>query len=91
MDDGIFAHISGEGEGNPDGMKIDLDGRVYCTGPQGVHVLSNEGRLLGIIQTQAKTRNFCFGGDYLNTIYLAMHEMICSLQMNVAGISPTLI
>ncbi len=56
----VWATISGEGDGVPDGMKVDLDGRVYCNGPGGVHVYSPNAKKLGVIRTPEKSTNFCF-------------------------------
>jgi gluconolactonase len=32
----VFCQMSGDLPGNPDGMKVDVEGHVYCTGPGGV-------------------------------------------------------
>ncbi|MFK7792334.1 MAG: SMP-30/gluconolactonase/LRE family protein [Devosiaceae bacterium] len=66
----VWATISGEGEGVPDGMKIDLDGRIFCNGPGGVHVLSPSGDYLGKITTPEKSTNFCFGGPEGRTLFI---------------------
>ena len=47
----VLCVVSGEGPGKPDGMKVDVHGRIYCNGPGGVHILSSDGRVLGIIKT----------------------------------------
>ena len=39
--------------GGPDGMKVDVEGNVYCTGPGGISVISPEGEHLGTILTRA--------------------------------------
>jgi gluconolactonase len=82
--------VQGEGIGKPDGMKVDIQGRVYCTGPGGIHVFTAQGELLGVITTPAKTRNFCFGGPDGRTLYLAMDQAIGRVAMKVAGVLPTL-
>jgi gluconolactonase len=85
-----FATVQGEGIGKPDGLKVDIQGRVYCTGPGGIHVFTAQGELLGVITTPAKTRNFCFGGPDGRTLYLAMDQAIGRVAMKVAGVLPTL-
>ncbi|CAN0606033.1 unnamed protein product, partial [Ectocarpus sp. 12 AP-2014] len=51
----VWATIYGEGEGVPDGMKVDLNNRIFCNGPGGVHVLSPNGQFLGKIATPEKS------------------------------------
>jgi gluconolactonase len=59
----VWCEIAGAGEGVPDGMKVDLAGRLYCNGPGGVHVFSPAAERLGLIRTPEKSTNFCFAGD----------------------------
>jgi gluconolactonase len=86
--DRVFAEISGQGEGKPDGMKVDAEGRVYCTGPGGVHVLDPDGQRLGVIATAEHTRNFCFGGTDGCDLFLATSSAILRLRMKTAGVLP---
>ncbi len=66
----VWATITGEGEGVPDGMKTDLEARIFCNGPGGVHVLSPDGGYLGKIATPEKSTNFCFGGPDHATLFI---------------------
>lgn len=86
----VMAVVSGEGDGKPDGMKVDVQGRIYVTGPGGVHVLSPAGKALGVIPTPTMTRNFCFGGADGRTLFLAMQGAIGRVRMQVAGVLPPL-
>ncbi|MCY3637821.1 MAG: SMP-30/gluconolactonase/LRE family protein, partial [Chloroflexi bacterium] len=47
-----FADMPSEHANNgvPDGMKVDVEGRVYCTGPNGCWVFEPDGTLIGIIE-----------------------------------------
>src|ERR1700686_5271841 len=66
----IFAEMSSdEKEGVPDGMKVDVEGRVYCTGPGGTWVFSPSGEKLGVIKTPEVPANLCFGGADLKTLF----------------------
>ena len=42
----IFASLAGKEDGIPDGMKVDTEGHVYCTGPGGIWVLGQHRNLL---------------------------------------------
>jgi len=49
--------------GMPDGLKIDVKGNLWATGPGGVLVISPEGKLLGRIVTATPTANCNFVDD----------------------------
>ena len=67
---GIFADMSSdETDGVPDGMKVDVEGRVYCTGPGGTWVFAPDGARLGIIRTPEVPANLAFGGPDLRTLF----------------------
>ena len=85
----VFAEISGEGEGKPDGLKADIDGRIYCTGPGGIHVLSPDGVLLGRIIAPQHTRNFCFGGESFNELFLGTSSEILRVDVGITGVAPS--
>ncbi|MCY3630221.1 MAG: SMP-30/gluconolactonase/LRE family protein [Rhodothermaceae bacterium] len=49
--------------GLPDGLKVDLAGNLFATGPGGVLVFNPEGVHLGTINTTQATANCAFGDD----------------------------
>jgi gluconolactonase len=83
---GIFADMSSdETEGVPDGMKVDVEGRVYCTGPGGTWVFAPDGSRIGVIRTPEVPANLCFGGPDLKTLFFTARTSVYSLQMKVPG------
>lgn len=76
----VWATISGDGEGVPDGMKTDLTGRIFCNGPGGVHVLSPQADYLGKIATPEKSTNFCFGGDDGTTLFITASTSVYAID-----------
>jgi gluconolactonase len=86
----VFADLTYEVAGGPDGMKVDSDGRVYCTSGGGVWVYAPDGHLLGIITTPGKPRNVAFGGPDYSTLFVCSGEEILSRGMKVKGI-PSLV
>ena len=68
-------------EGVPDGMKVDVEGRVYCTGPGGTWVFSPDGAKLGIIRTPEVPANLAFGGPDLKTLFFTAHTSVYTLRM----------
>ena len=82
----IFADMSSdETEGVPDGMKVDVQGRVYCTGPGGTWVFAPDGARLGIIRTPEVPANLAFGGPDLRTLFFTARTSVYSLRVKVPG------
>jgi len=55
--DRVFATLQDDRLGVPDGMKVDVAGNVYCTGPGGIWIFDPHGIHLGTIATGAQTTN----------------------------------
>jgi gluconolactonase len=55
-DDRVFAVIE---PGQPDGMKVDGDGRVFCSSAAGVQIFDPSGRRVGLIPVEGAV-NFAF-------------------------------
>jgi gluconolactonase len=85
--DRVFADLSGSEPGNPDGMKVDTAGNVYCGGSGGLWILDAKGKKLGrIVHGQASTTNLAFGGDDWKTLYFTSRSTLFSVSLKVAGI-----
>ncbi|HTY77789.1 MAG TPA: SMP-30/gluconolactonase/LRE family protein [Candidatus Bathyarchaeia archaeon] len=82
----IFADMSSdETDGVPDGMKVDVEGRVYCTGPGGTWVFAPDGTRLGIIRTPEVPANVAFGGPDLRTLFLTARTSVYTVRVRVPG------
>jgi gluconolactonase len=82
----IFADMSIDAtNGVPDGMKVDQDGRVFCTGATGVWVFSPSGERIGIIEMPEVCANIAFGGDDLRTLILTASTSVYTLRVRTPG------
>ncbi len=82
----IFADMSSdETDGVPDGMKIDVEGRIYCTGPGGTWVWAPDGTKLGIIRTPEVPANVAFGGADLRTLFFTARTSVYTLRVTTPG------
>lgn len=84
----VFFEFEGSGllqDGVPDGMKCDIHGNVYCTGPGGLWVIDSAGRLLGKVRTPYRAVNFNWGPPNWSTLYIGCEGAICRLPTRVQG------
>jgi gluconolactonase len=83
----IFADMSSdEPDGVPDGMKVDVEGRVYCTGPGGVWVFDPDGRHLGTIRLPEIPANLAFGGPDQKTLFFTARTSVYSMRVKTPGV-----
>lgn len=82
------------GEGVPDGMKVDADGRVYCIGPGGLQgpgglwVFEPSGQYLGTIEFPEQCTNCAWGGPDYRTLLVTGRTSLYELRMKVQGVAP---
>ena len=83
----LFAS-EGLGPGGPDGMKVDVKGNVWVTGPGGVWVFDPRGRHLGTVKLIEQAANFAWGDAGFSTLYFCGRDSIYRLSMKVKGFVP---
>jgi gluconolactonase len=84
----VFADVSKfyqEGDGVPDGMKVDAQGHVFATGPGGIFVFTADGTLLGRILTGVPTANVAWGEDG-STLFVTANHRVLRLRTRTKGI-----
>ena len=81
----VWAVPKGAGDGGCDGMKIDSEGNLYCTGPGGLHVYASDATCLGVIQVPEVAANFTWGDDDLQTVYITASTSLYRTRVNIPG------
>lgn len=85
----VFAELDPSyGEGAPDGMKVDVLGNVWVTGPGGIWVLSPDGKPIAILHCPEFVGNFCFGGEENQMLFITASTSVYQVPVNVEGIVP---
>ena len=83
----MLVDLSGEtAPGITDGMKVDVKGNIWTTGPGGVWVISPVGKPLGVIPLPEGGTNVVFGDADKKTLYIAARTSIYKIRTNVAGL-----
>ncbi len=89
--------IDADGHGAFDGIKVDVQGHLWCglgsTGApgadpaalDGVRVYDPAGKVLGHIHLPERCANLCFGGAKNNRLFMASSHSIYALFVNVQG------
>ena len=83
----VFADATsmvGKLRGSPDGLKVDVQGNLFATGPGGIHVYSPDGKLLGRIETGEATANVAWGDDG-STLYITADMYLCRVKTKTKG------
>ena len=80
----------GKGDGVPDGIKVDRDGNLYVTGPQGIWIWDAEGHHLGTIVMPEQPANLAWGDADLGTLYITATTSVYKLRTTAHGFVPYL-
>lgn len=84
----LFYDATGERDGMkglPDGLDVDVEGRIWATGPGGVWIFSPAGEVLGRIETGEATANCTFGGDDGSTLFVTADMYLLCIKTKTRG------
>jgi gluconolactonase len=83
--------IEGSPECTPDGLRVDVQGNLWCgwgmgkDGLDGVHIFNPQGKRIGRIDLPERCANLCFGGLHRNRLFMAASTSVYSLYVNTQG------
>ncbi|MGH9314157.1 MAG: SMP-30/gluconolactonase/LRE family protein, partial [Vicinamibacterales bacterium] len=86
--DVFFDMTAAPGEEALDGLKVDVKGNLYVSGPGGLWILSCRGEHLGTLRTPEQPANFAFGDADGRTLYLAARTGLYRIRTLNEGIRP---
>ena len=80
----ILLDMASGDPGVPDGLKVDLQGNVFCTGPGGVWVCRADGSFLGRIILPELPANLAWGEDG-SVLFLTARTSVYRMQTRTRG------
>lgn len=84
--------VTAEPNGTPDGLRVDVDGNLWCgwgmgaEGLDGVSVFNPSGKIIGRIDLPERCANVCFGGLKRNRLFMCGSTSMFSLFVNTQGV-----
>jgi gluconolactonase len=72
--------------GITDGLRVDVNGNLWETGPGGIWIISPQGKHFGTILLPELGANVEFGDPDRKTLYIAARTSIYKIRTNIAGV-----
>ena len=82
----IFAEMYSDEDGVPDGMKVDVEGRIFCTGAGGCWIFDPQGNHLGTIKLPEVPANVAFGGPDRRDLFFTARTSLYMLRAHTPGL-----
>lgn len=79
------AMVGASNPGLADGLKTDIYGNVFATGPGGVMIFSPAAKLLGTIRVGGPVANVTFGGPNRDTLFLTAQSRLIRVKTKTKG------
>jgi gluconolactonase len=83
----LFHKLIGNEPGVADGMKVDIEGNVYCTGPGGVHIIDPNGEALGRLKIPGHSTNMAWGDDDWRSLYVTTFNSVYRTRIKIPGVA----
>lgn len=81
----VFAVID---PGQPDGLRVDLQGNVFTSSEDSVQVYAPDGTRLGKILVPEVCSNLTFGGRHGDRLFITAGHSLYAIDLQVAGVHP---
>lgn len=83
--DRVFFDLVGDEPGAADGIKVDVEGNVYVTGPAGIQVCDPGGRLLGRLHIPGHVTNMGWGGEDWRWLHITTGTSVFRVHLGIPG------
>lgn len=82
----VLIEMRGTEPGGPDGMKVDQQGNIYCTGSGGFWVIEPGGKCLGRVMPPELPANLAWGDADWKSLYMTCRTGLYRVRTSVPGI-----
>ena len=72
----------------PDGFRVDVEGNVWTSADDGIHVVAPDGRRLGRLPVPERTANCVFGGPGLDRLFITASTSLYVIDVATRGVVP---
>lgn len=69
---------------SPDGLKTAYDGTIYSSGPEGISMISPEGKLIGMIKVKDRYTSNCTFNARKDSLYITADDIVLLLPLEGA-------
>lgn len=83
----LFYDMASDRGGDPDGMTVDSQENLYCTGPGGIWVFSEAGQHLGTIVLREQPANCTWGDADYCSLYITARTSVYRIRCRQPGLS----
>ena len=83
----LFHQYTSTERGVPDGIKVDIEGNVYCTGPGGIYIHDTDGNVLARLKVPGHPTNFGWGDDDWRSLYVTTLGSVFRVRLNIPGVA----
>ena len=66
----------------PDGMKIDNNGNIFSSGPDGINIISPQGKRLGLIKIYNRPTSNCTFNETKQVLYFTADDMVFKVKLH---------
>jgi len=86
----VFYDVTAQtADGVPDGIKIDRQGNLYCTGPGGIWIISPQAKHLGTIHFPEVPANLHWGDADGQMLYVTARTSLYRIRLAIPGVRPS--
>jgi gluconolactonase len=67
---------------SPDGMKIDGHGNLFASGPDGINIISPEGKRLGLIKVYNRPASNCAFNKTKDILFITADDLVLRVKLH---------